>query len=86
VLEPIAGGHTRLVERFRVKFGETDKPWTAATLPVVGFGVFLMTRQQMLGIRERAERLAANATVSEHVEDQAPPVGEAPEIVITPVG
>jgi hypothetical protein len=40
----------------------------------------------MLGIRERAERLAANATVSEHVEDQAPPVGEAPEIVITPVG
>jgi hypothetical protein len=58
VLEPLAGGRTRLVERFRVKFGETDKPWTAATLPVVGFGVFLMTRQQMLGIRERAERLA----------------------------
>lgn len=57
VLEPIADGHTRLVERFRVKFGETDKPWTAATLPVVGFGVFLMTRQQMLGIRDRAEGL-----------------------------
>ena len=86
VLEPIAGGHTRLVERFRVKFGETDKPWTAATLPVVGFGVFLMTRQQMLGIRERAERLAANAAESEHVEGQAPPVGEAAETVITPVG
>jgi len=58
ILEPIAAGRTRLIERFRVKFGETDKPWTAATLPAVGFGVFLMTRQQMLGIRERAETLA----------------------------
>jgi hypothetical protein len=58
VLEPIAGGRTRLIERFRVKFGASDKPWTAATLPVVGFGVFLMTRQQMLGLRGRAEALA----------------------------
>jgi len=62
VLEPIGVGRTRLIERFRVKFGETDKPWTAATLPVVGFGVFLMTRQQMLGIRERAEALARQRT------------------------
>lgn len=58
VLEPIGDGRTRLIERFRVAFGKTDKPWTTATLPVVGFGVFLMTRQQMLGIRERAEALA----------------------------
>jgi hypothetical protein len=60
VLEPTAGGHTRLVERFRVKFGETDKPWTAATLPVVGFGVFLMTRQQMLGIASAPRRSPAS--------------------------
>lgn len=58
VLEPMTGGRTRLVERFRVRFGESDKPWTALTLPVIGFGVFLMTRKQMLGIRGRAEVLA----------------------------
>jgi hypothetical protein len=86
VLEPIAGGHTRLVERFRVKFGETDKPWTAATLPVVGFGVFLMTRQQMLGIRERVEGLAAKASASDPANGSALPVGESAETVITPVG
>jgi hypothetical protein len=58
VLEPVPGGRTRLIERFRVAFGESDKPWTALTLPVVGFGVFVMTQRQMLGIKERAEELA----------------------------
>ena len=73
VLEPIAGGRTRLIERFRVKFGASDKPWTAATLPVVGFGVFLMTRQQMLGLRERAEALArSRETGSEDVTRPTP--------------
>jgi len=79
ILEPRSGGRTRLVERFRVKFGETDKPWTAATLPVVGFGVFLMTRQQMLGIRERAERLVEERVNSRDqaerpVSSAAPPI------------
>ena len=59
VLEPIPGDRTRFIERFRVDFGESDKPWTALTLPVVGFGVFVMTQRQMLGIRERAEALAS---------------------------
>jgi hypothetical protein len=58
ILEPTTGHRTRLIERFRVSFGKTDKPWTAATLPLIGFGVFLMTRKQMLGIRDRAEALA----------------------------
>jgi hypothetical protein len=58
VLEPLTGGRTRLIERFRVRFGESDKPWTVFTLPLIGFGVFLMTRKQMLGIKERAERRA----------------------------
>ena len=75
VLEPIAGGRTRLIERFRVKFGASDKPWTAATLPVVGFGVFLMTRQQMLGLRERAEAVArARETGQQDVAAEAQPV------------
>jgi hypothetical protein len=60
VLEPLTGGRTRLIERFRVRFGESDKPWTAFTLPLIGFGVFLMTRRQMLGIKERAESPSAS--------------------------
>jgi hypothetical protein len=60
VLEPMSGGRTRLIERFRVRFGQSDKPWTAFTLPLIGFGVFLMTRKQMLGIKERAERPSAS--------------------------
>jgi len=61
VLEPMTGGKTRLIERFRVRFGESDKAWTAFTLPLVGFGVFLMTRKQMLGIKERAESPSASS-------------------------
>lgn len=57
VLEPVGPTRTRLVERFRVRFGTADdKPWTKATLPLMGFGVFLMMRKQLLGIRDRAER------------------------------
>jgi hypothetical protein len=55
VLEPIEGGGTRLIERVRTRFGETDKPWTRFTLPVMGFGVFVMVRRQLLGIRARVE-------------------------------
>jgi hypothetical protein len=58
VLEPTADGATRLIERFRVRFGQDDKPWLAVTMPMMGFGVFLMMRKQMLGIRDRVERLA----------------------------
>ena len=87
VLEPIADGRTRLVERFRVKFGETDKPWTAATLPVVGFGVFLMTRQQMLGIRERAETFAGKRAPAgtTRVEGSAITADDTTETVVVPV-
>ena len=87
ILEPIAGGRTRLIERFRVKFGETDKPWTAATLPVVGFGVFLMTRQQMLGIRERAESLARERTggPTDLAEGSRLVGGRTTEVVAAPV-
>lgn len=57
VLEPLGPNRTRLIERFRIRFGSDEgKPWTKATLPLMGFGVFLMMRKQMLGIRDRAER------------------------------
>lgn len=70
VLEPLSDGRTRLIERFRVRFGESDKPWTELTLPFIGFGVFLVTRKQMLGIRDRVESQATSGR-DEPSEDQA---------------
>ena len=45
-----------LIERFRARFDGGDQPWTKYTLPFMGFGVFVMVRKQMLGIKERVER------------------------------
>ncbi len=55
VLEPLDGGRTRFIERFRVRFGDAG-PSFRVIGPVMGFGVFLMLRRQMLGIKARAER------------------------------
>ena len=57
VLRPQPDGRTRLVERVRVRFGDPEpgKPWTRYTLPLMGFGVFVMVRRQLLGIRDRVE-------------------------------
>ncbi len=57
VVEPLEGGRSRLIERVSAWFGAATTV-SAITGPAFGFGVFLMTRRQMLGIRERAERLA----------------------------
>jgi hypothetical protein len=57
VLEPLAGDRTRLIERVRVWFGP-GTPLSAVTGSAFGFGVFVMTRKQMLGIRDRVERAA----------------------------
>jgi hypothetical protein len=56
-LEPLDGGRTRLIERFRVRFGASG-PAFRVLGPVLGFGVFVMMQRQMLGIRERAVRTA----------------------------
>ena len=55
-LHPRAAGRQshRLIERIRYRFGETDKPWIRYTLPVMGFGVFVVLRKQLEGIKERA--------------------------------
>jgi hypothetical protein len=54
VLEPTLAGETRLIERFRAK-----TPGNAAAKAVLGeimgTGIVLMTRKQMLGIKERVE-------------------------------
>ena len=54
-LEPLDDGRTRLLERFRVRFG-AGGPTFRVVSPAVGFGVFVMMQRQMVGIRERAQR------------------------------
>lgn len=63
VLQPLDGGRTRLIERVRAAYGATSRG-TRAFGPMLGFGVFLMTRRQMLGIAERAQRYAADPLAS----------------------
>ncbi len=57
VIEPLEGGRSRLIERFRVWYGESGVA-SHVVMPAVGFGVFVMMQRQMVGIRDRAERLA----------------------------
>jgi hypothetical protein len=69
VLDPIDGGRTRLIERFRIEYPEADR-WSLVTGPLLGFGVFLMTRRQMLGIKRRAERLTINGSIRPAAEER----------------
>lgn len=73
VLEPLDGHRTRLTERVRY-WGAEGNPMSEAALSVLGFGVFVMMQRQMVGIRKRAERLAAIRTPGE-------PKTAAPEAV-----
>jgi hypothetical protein len=52
-LEPLGERRTRLLERFR--FEAPDQPGSRFARPAMGFGVFLMSRKQMLGLKQRAE-------------------------------
>src|SRR3954462_4290105 len=54
-LKPTDDGKTRLIERFRARTPGSG-PATAVLGEVMGTGIVLMTRKQMLGIKERAER------------------------------
>ncbi len=79
VLDPLPGDRTRLIERVRVWYG-AGTPLSAITGPAFGFGVFLMTRRQMLGIRDRVDR-AAHAASPDLTEPTA--VGDLVEAVPT---
>lgn len=74
VLEPLDGGRTHLIERFRVRFGAAA-PAFRLIGPIMGFGVFVMMRRQLLGIRERAELTAVAPPVEQPVVKPAAPVG-----------
>jgi hypothetical protein len=62
MLEEIEGGQTRLVERVRVRM-DTTSSGSRLLGPALGFGVFVMTQRQMLGIKARAEKLARGREV-----------------------
>ncbi len=81
VLQPQDGGRTRLIERVRAQF-ESAAPGTRAFQPLMGFGVFAMTRRQMLGLAERAERqfLGAAPAATPSAESTTGN-GHAPELV-----
>jgi hypothetical protein len=70
VLEPMSGGRTRLIERVRARFGEAT-PGSRALGPVLGFGVFLMTRRQMLGLAERAAVAEPVLATNGHLPEMA---------------
>jgi hypothetical protein len=55
VLDPLEGGRTRVIERIRAWAPQPSGAQQLA-LPMLGMGVFLMTRRQLLGLKERVER------------------------------
>ena len=80
-LEPLDGGRTRLIERFRVRFGPSG-PGFRFVGPIMGFGVFVMMQRQMLGIRARALRTALAPPLPPVT--QSPPRGKANGHVVLP--
>jgi hypothetical protein len=83
VLEPVAGGQTRLLERFRVRM-DGESSGSRFLAPLLGFGVFVMTQRQMLGIKTRAERLGHDRAALHRDIDQV--VEKALAAEATPAG
>lgn len=81
VLEPTIEGGTRLIERFRLA-GEMRGRAAAVSGTMLGLGIFTMARKQMLGIRERAERVARESLV---LTSFATTMGQRPAVEPTPV-
>jgi hypothetical protein len=69
VLEPVEGGRTRLLERLRV--WTTPGPAATITGPLMDFGIFLMTRKQLLGIKERVEMTTGSMPAIDETEVMA---------------
>ena len=68
VLDPVDGERTRLIERLRVEYADIAA-WNRVTGPLFGVGVFLMTRRQLLGIKERSERLISRGPIKPAAEE-----------------
>jgi hypothetical protein len=92
VLEPLDGGRTRLIERFRLRVGAAGPAFRIAG-PMMRFGLFVMLQRQMLGIKERAERTVVVRTPTSPATERPvttnghEPTAEAPtEILAAPAG
>jgi hypothetical protein len=81
VLEPRGDGGSRLIERFRASMELPEKAASFGRFAhtFLGFGVFVMVRRQMLGIKDRAEGRAVRrsrrsfvARPGHHHAEQAP--------------
>ena len=74
VLEPVGGTSTRLIERCRIEVPEAGA-LGGVTGSLFGFGVFLMMRRQLLGLKERAERLVNDGRPAPAAEEEPAPAG-----------
>ena len=79
ILQP-EDGRTRLIERLRVKTPGSG-PATAVFGEIMGTGIVLMTRKQMLGIKDRVERFEFGlpeepVTLNEAIEPLGPTAPE----------
>ena len=63
-LRPTDDGRTRLIERFRART-PGQGPATAVFGEIMGTGIVLMTRKQMLGIKQRVEQAGSAPTEAE---------------------
>jgi hypothetical protein len=73
VLRPTEDGRTRFLERIRVELDQAT-PGSRMASPIMGFGVFAMMQRQMVGIRDRAEKLARERGVPAIAAEVGEPV------------
>jgi hypothetical protein len=74
-LIPLKGGRTRLISRLKARYGWRASPTNALlTLIIFEFGDFPMMRKLLLGVKQRAEQLAARAPKA----DEPRAVGQSP--------
>jgi len=80
-LQPKGEGRTRLIERFRIE-GPQNAPAPVMN-EFLGTGIVLMARKQLIGIKERVERLAAEQD-AEAKAQPSPEPGFAPDPGFSP--
>lgn len=68
VLDPIGEARTRLLERVRVRYDGPIGPGASVMSSLVGFGVFVMIRRQMLNLRELASGVLGSGPISTRPE------------------
>lgn len=81
-LQPTEDGKSRLIERFRART-PGNGPANVVLGEIMGTGIVLMTRKQMIGIKERVER--ASGRLTEEVSPRQPEEIE-PEPAAQPAG